>query len=93
MGATSEFLARLPRRADGKRDWPSELTARIVTETLIEGEAVNSVASDSYIDLRGSVLQNARSGNPNADQAHIPQSSWRCPMIKVSYWRCCITPA
>ena len=44
MGATSDFLARLPRRADGKRNWPSELKARIVAETLIEGETVNAVA-------------------------------------------------
>ena len=44
MGATSEFLARVPRRADGKRNWPSELKARIVAETLIEGETVKSVA-------------------------------------------------
>ena len=44
MGATSEFLARVPRRADGKRNWPSELKAQIVAETLIEGETVNAVA-------------------------------------------------
>ncbi len=44
MGATSEFLARVPRRADGKRNWPAELKARIVAETLIEGETVNAVA-------------------------------------------------
>lgn len=44
MGVTSEFLARVPRRADGKRDWPRELKARIVAETLIEGETVNAVA-------------------------------------------------
>ena len=44
MGATSEFQARVPRRADGKRNWPSELKARIVAETLIEGETVNAVA-------------------------------------------------
>ena len=44
MGATSEFLAREPRRADGKRTWPPELKARIVAETLIEGETVNAVA-------------------------------------------------
>lgn len=44
MGATSEFLARVPRRADGKRNWPPELKARIVAETLIEGETVNAVA-------------------------------------------------
>lgn len=44
MGATSEFLARVPRRPDGKRHWPPELKARIVAETLIEGETVNAVA-------------------------------------------------
>lgn len=44
MGATSEFLAMVPRRADGKRDWPPELKARIVAETLIEGETVKAVA-------------------------------------------------
>ena len=44
MGATSEFLARVPRRSDGKRDWPAELKARIVAETLIEGATVNAVA-------------------------------------------------
>ena len=35
MGAISEFLASVPRRADGKRNWPPELKARIVAETLI----------------------------------------------------------
>lgn len=44
MGATSEFLAVVPRGADGKRNWPPELKARIVAETLIEGETVNAVA-------------------------------------------------
>ena len=44
MKATSEFLARVPRRADGKRNWPSELKARVVAETLIEGETVKAVA-------------------------------------------------
>lgn len=44
MGATSEFLAMAPRRADGKRNWPPELKARIVAETLIEGETVKAVA-------------------------------------------------
>jgi len=44
MGATSEFLARVPRRTDGKRDWPPELKARIVAETLIKGETVKAVA-------------------------------------------------
>lgn len=44
MGAISEFLASVPRRADGKRNWPTELKARIVAETLIEGETVNAVA-------------------------------------------------
>jgi|TARA_R110000787_G_scaffold215217_1_gene324404 transposase len=45
MVATSEFLARLPRRADGKRNWPPELKARVVAETLIEGETVKAVAT------------------------------------------------
>ena len=44
MGAISEFLASVPRRADGKRNWPPELKARIVAETLIEGERVKAVA-------------------------------------------------
>jgi len=44
MGATSEFLARVPRRTDGKRDWPPELKARIVAETLIEGETVKALS-------------------------------------------------
>ncbi len=44
MGATSEFLARMPRRADGKRNWPSEVKAQVVAETLIEGETVKAVA-------------------------------------------------
>ena len=44
MGAISEFLASVPRRGDGKRNWPPELKARIVAETLIEGETVNAVA-------------------------------------------------
>lgn len=45
MGATNEFLARIPRRSDGKRNWPPELKARIVAETLFEGETVKAVAN------------------------------------------------
>ena len=45
MRARSGFLARVPRRLDGKRNWPSELKARIVAETLIEGETVKAVAT------------------------------------------------
>lgn len=44
MGVTSEFLARVSRRSDGKRNWPPELKARIVAETLIAGATVNAVA-------------------------------------------------
>ena len=44
MGAISEFLASVPRRADGKRNWPPDLKARIVAETLLEGETVKAVA-------------------------------------------------
>jgi transposase-like protein len=44
MGATNEFLARIPRSSDGKRRWPFELKARIVAETLIEGASVKAVA-------------------------------------------------
>ncbi|MEQ3729325.1 MAG: transposase [Tateyamaria sp.] len=44
MGATSDFLAPAPQRSDGKREWPLDLKARIVAETLIEGETVKGVA-------------------------------------------------
>jgi transposase len=44
MVATNEFLTRIPRRGDGKRNWPTELKAHIVAETLIEGETVTGVA-------------------------------------------------
>ena len=44
MVASSEFLARIRRRSDGKRNWPLELKARVVAETPIEGETVNAVA-------------------------------------------------
>ena len=44
MGATSEFLTPVPRRSDGKREWPLDMKARIVAETLIEGETVKGVA-------------------------------------------------
>ncbi|WP_300442357.1 hypothetical protein [uncultured Mameliella sp.] len=44
MGATSEFLAMVSRRADGKRNWSPGLKARIVPKTLIEGETVKAVA-------------------------------------------------
>lgn len=44
MVATSEFLTSVPRRSDGKREWPLDLKARVVAETLIEGETVKGVA-------------------------------------------------
>lgn len=44
MVATSEFLTPVPRRLDGKREWPLDLKARVVAETLIEGETVKGVA-------------------------------------------------
>ncbi|MGE4324535.1 MAG: transposase [Pseudodonghicola sp.] len=45
MGAGNEFLAPVPRRSDGKRVWPEDLKARIVAETLVEGETVKGVAA------------------------------------------------
>jgi len=45
MVATTEFLARLPRRADGERNWPPESKPQVVAETLIEGETVKAVAT------------------------------------------------
>lgn len=44
MRASGEALARRARRSGGKRDWALDLKARIVTETLIEGQMVNVVA-------------------------------------------------
>ncbi|WP_439150675.1 transposase [Sulfitobacter sp.] len=44
MGATSECLTPVPRRSDGKREWPLDLKARVVAETLIAGETVKGVA-------------------------------------------------
>lgn len=44
MGAINEFLASVPHRSDGKRNWPPELKARVVAEALIESETVNAVA-------------------------------------------------
>jgi len=44
MGATSVLLARVPRRTDGKKDWPPALKALFVAETLLEGETVYAVA-------------------------------------------------
>ncbi|MEP3512228.1 MAG: transposase [Lentilitoribacter sp.] len=72
MGAISEFLASVPRRADGKRNWSPELKARIVAETLIEGETVNTVAK--WYELISSTVSDwrrmARQGKlvlPNLD--------------------------
>ena len=51
MGATNEYLTRIPRRADGKRNWPTEPKARIVAETLIEGETVKAVSERYELTL------------------------------------------
>jgi transposase len=76
MVAISEFLASVPRRADGKRNWPPELKARIVAETLIEGETVNAVAK--RYELIPSTVSDwrrmARQGKlvlPNLDGMHF----------------------
>ena len=44
MSSENEFLAKIPRRKDGKRGWPSELKAHVVAETLIAGASVKGVA-------------------------------------------------
>lgn len=58
MEATSEFLARVLCRADGKRDLPPEFKAQVVAETLIQGETVNAVAK--WYELIPSSLSDGR---------------------------------
>jgi hypothetical protein len=69
MGAISEFLASVPRRADGKRNWPSELKARIVAETLIEGETVKAVARRGEPDRALPGLSSLNRRNPGRRHA------------------------
>jgi len=105
MGATSEFLAMVPRRADGKRDWPPELKARIVAETLIEGETVNAVAK--RYELIPSTVSDwrrmARQGKlvlPNLDGMDFVPVEIEAPAPVVvnrhskltPYWRAKLTP-
>jgi transposase-like protein len=49
---------RIPRRVDGKRNWPTELKARIVAEALIKGEVVNAVAK--RYELKASTVSDWR---------------------------------
>jgi transposase len=76
MGATSEFLARVPRRSDGKRDWPPELKARIVAETLIEGPApvvqpLSAPHSGTLNVIKGGVTIRLDAATPGARIAEI----------------------
>lgn len=52
MGATNEFLARVPRRADGKRDWPSELKAHMRHWVLLISGHTSIIAPDSVSVMR-----------------------------------------
>ena len=75
MGATSEFLASVPRRADGKRKGPPELKVRIVAETLIEGETVNAAP------LVTTLLEHAEQGSAssNAVRPALAQELFKVP--------------
>ena len=43
MVATSEFLTPVPLRSNGKREWPLDLKARVVAETLIVSDPVGGI--------------------------------------------------
>lgn len=44
IGMIKEQEAGIPRRKDGKRNWPNELKARIVAATLVKDATVISVS-------------------------------------------------
>ena len=77
MGATSEFLAMVPRRSDGKRNWPPELKARPTLAHFSRAASPRPIADPSLHALnsaqRPRARRPARNGQPRGDEPATQQ--------------------